>query len=125
VSLQPHRPHRPIFLWFLLIIGVAASARAPRPIADLKPTVILISIDGFRYDYLDKYKPPNLSRMAATGVRADALMPSFPTYTFPNHYTIVTGLYPAHHGIVANAIYDPGLDATFEIKEPTAQEGRW
>ncbi|HXP47466.1 MAG TPA: alkaline phosphatase family protein [Terriglobales bacterium] len=125
MSLQPHRPHRLVFLWFLLIIGVAASAQAPRPISDLQPTLILISIDGFRYDYLDKYSPPNLQRLAATGVRAAAMQPSFPTYTFPNHYTIVTGLYPAHHGIVANEIYDPGFDTTFVYKEPTATEARW
>ncbi len=125
--MQRERLHRPILLPLLLIFAAAASAQgpAPRPIADLKPTVILISIDGFRYDYLEKYSAPNLRRLAATGVRADALVPSFPTYTFPNHYSIVTGLYPAHHGIVANEMYDPGFDATFVYKEPQAKEGRW
>ncbi len=118
--------HRSIrALVFVLLLSFAASAQAPRPIGDLKPTVILISIDGFRYDYLDKYSPPNLQRLAATGVRAEAMIPSFPTLTFPNHYTIVTGLYPAHHGIVANEMYDPSFDATFVYKDPVATEGRW
>jgi predicted AlkP superfamily pyrophosphatase or phosphodiesterase len=125
VSLQPDRLRRPVLLWFLFIIGAAASAEAPRPITDLRPTVILISIDGFRYDYLEKYRAPHLQHLAATGVRAAALLPCFPTYTFPNHYSIVTGLYPAHHGIVANEIYDPGFDSTFDPKKPSAKEGRW
>ena len=115
---------RPVLL-ALLLIALGAAAQTPRSISDLKPTLILISIDGFRYDYLDKYSPPNLQSLAATGVRAAALQPSFPTYTFPNHYTIVTGLYPAHHGIVANEMYDPGFDTTFVYKDPTATEARW
>lgn len=123
--MQRHPPLRPLLLWLLLILGASVQAEAPRPITNLRPTIILISLDGFRYDYLDRYSAPNLHRLAASGVRAEALLPCFPTYTFPNHYTIVTGLYPAHHGIVANEMYDPGFDATFEIKEPSAKEGRW
>jgi predicted AlkP superfamily pyrophosphatase or phosphodiesterase len=115
---------RPVLL-ALLLIALGAAAEAPRPIPDLKPTVILISIDGFRYDYLEKYSAPNLQHLAASGVQAAALLPCFPTYTFPNHYTIVTGLYPAHHGIVANEMYDPSFDATFVYKDPVATEGRW
>lgn len=115
---------RPVLL-ALLLIALGAAAEAPRPIPDLKPTVILISIDGFRYDYLEKYSAPNLQHLAASGVQAAALLPCFPTYTFPNHYTIVTGLYPAHHGIVANEMYDPSFDATFVYKDQVATEGRW
>src|SRR5215212_4924383 len=84
----------------LCILVVKISVLAQKPIKDLKPTVILISLDGFRYDYLEKYNPPTLNKLAKEGVRAKWMMPSFPTKTFPNHYTIVTGLYPAHHGIV-------------------------
>jgi predicted AlkP superfamily pyrophosphatase or phosphodiesterase len=88
--------------------------------------VILISIDGFRWDYLEREAPPNLSALAARGVRAEALVPSFPTKTYPNHYTIATGLYPQHHGIVANRFYDPDLDATFSLKDEGDQdESRW
>lgn len=71
-----------------------------------KPTLILISFDGFRGDYRTKYSAPNINRLAASGVSAD-LIPSYPSKTFPNHYTIVTGLYPGHHGIVSNTIKDP------------------
>ncbi|MGC2324027.1 MAG: alkaline phosphatase family protein, partial [Terriglobales bacterium] len=102
-SLQLFRPLRRVVPFVLLLCVVAwAEEQPPQAITDLKPTLILISIDGFRYDYLDKYSPPALQRLAATGVRAQAMQPSFPTYTFPNHYTLVTGLYPAHHGIVGN-----------------------
>lgn len=93
----------------MLIAGIAGiSASAQQKIDDLKPTVILISLDGFRYDYLDKYHPPNLTALAKTGVRAKWMIPSFPTKTFPNHYTIATGLYPENHGIVENNVYDFG-----------------
>lgn len=70
------------------------------------PVTILISIDGFRPDYLDRGVTPNLSRLAAGGVSA-AMRPSFPSKTFPNHWTLVTGLVPDHHGIVANTMEDP------------------
>jgi predicted AlkP superfamily pyrophosphatase or phosphodiesterase len=73
---------------------------------DVKPTVILISFDGWRWDYESMYSAPNLHRLIARGVSAE-LIPSYPSKTFPNHYTIVTGLYPGHHGIVANSVKDP------------------
>lgn len=70
------------------------------------PVTILLSIDGFRPDYLDRGVTPNLSRLAASGVSA-RMRPSFPSKTFPNHWTIVTGLRPDRHGIVANSFIDP------------------
>ena len=107
-----------------LIAFVWVSSFAQKPAADIKPTVILISLDGFRYDYLDKFKPPALERLAREGVRAKWMIPSFPTKTFPNHYTIVTGLYPAHHGIVENNVYDNG--EIFKIDDrKQVQESRW
>ncbi len=88
--------------------------------------LILVSLDGFRWDYMDKTDTPNLDRLVATGVKADALIPSFPSKTFPNHYTIVTGLYPQNHGIVANTMYDPVFDATFSLgSRDEVQNGRW
>ncbi len=84
--------------------GLLAQTR----IKDLKPTIILISLDGFRYDYVDKYAPPAIAALAKGGVRAKWMITSFPTKTFPNHYTIVTGLYPEHHGIVENNVWDFG-----------------
>jgi predicted AlkP superfamily pyrophosphatase or phosphodiesterase len=91
-----------------------------------KPTVVLISFDGFRHDFLDRYPTPNFDRVAAAGVRADGLIPSFPTLTFPNHYTIATGMYPGHHGLLGNTIYDPGFDATYSMRDRAAVgDGRW
>lgn len=69
-------------------------------------TVVLISIDGFRHDYLELHDAPNIAAIAAQGVRADGLMPVYPAKTFPNHLSIVTGQYPAKHGIVDNHFYD-------------------
>lgn len=113
-------------LVFVLLLLVTCSARAAERITDLKPTVILISIDGFRADYLDKIKTPNLHSIMNRGTRAKYMIPSFPTKTFPNHYTIVTGLYPAHHGIVANTIYDPEQDAWFKMEDRAAvADARW
>jgi predicted AlkP superfamily pyrophosphatase or phosphodiesterase len=87
--------------------------------------VVLVSIDGFRYDYLDRYPSPNLHRLVAAGVRAP-LVANFPTKTFPNHYSIVTGLFPAHHGVVDNTMYDPEFDAVFRMSDSAAQvDPRW
>lgn len=78
-----------------------------------KPYVILISLDGFRWDLADKFNAKNLIRLREMGVKADYLKPSFPSLTFPNHYSIVTGLYPSHHGIVNNIFYDKARDVIF------------
>ena len=64
-------------------------------------------------DYIDRQPAPNLKALAARGVRATAMIPSFPVLTFPNHYTIVTGLYPEHHGIVGNTMRDPSMPERF------------
>lgn len=72
-------------------------------------TVILISIDGMRADYLTPEHTPHLFEFAQMGVRAKYLEPVFPSKTFPNHYSIITGLYPANHGIISNSIYDPDV----------------
>lgn len=114
------------FALFILILFICLPVFSQKPIKDLEPTVILISIDGFRYDYLEKYKPKNLSKLAKKGVRAKWMIPSFPTKTFPNHYTIATGLYPENHGIIANNMYDPEFDAIFTLgKREEVQNPRW
>jgi predicted AlkP superfamily pyrophosphatase or phosphodiesterase len=84
--------------------------------------VILVSMDGFRWDYDQIYKTPNLNKLAADGVKAKRLIPSFPTVTFPNHYTIVTGLYPDHHGLVNNNFPAPELGLYYRIGDRTAVE---
>ncbi|OEK05653.1 alkaline phosphatase family protein [Roseivirga misakiensis] len=80
-----------------------------------KPYVILISFDGFRHDYVEKYNTPNFKALIKEGVAADAMLPSYPSKTFPNHYTIVTGMYPDNHGLVDNNFYDAELDLQYSI----------
>ncbi|RPD41170.1 ectonucleotide pyrophosphatase/phosphodiesterase [Chitinophaga barathri] len=90
------------------------------------PYVILISADGFRHDYMEKYQAENLIRFGKTGVRAASMIPSFPSVTFPNHYTIATGLYPSHHGIVANTFYDAARQGTYSMSDkPKVRDGSW
>jgi len=91
-----------------------------------KPYVILISADGFRYDYAEKYQATHLLALSKGGVAATSMLPSYPSITFPNHYSIVTGLYPAHHGLVANAFYDPKLNKSYSYKNATAvKDAAW
>ncbi len=106
-----------IALLALVLVVAACAAPAPRSEAPLADPVILISIDGFRADYLDRGLTPTLAALAADGVRADAMKPAFPTLTFPNHYTLVTGLYPDHHGIVNNRMIDPVSGKAFVYKD--------
>jgi predicted AlkP superfamily pyrophosphatase or phosphodiesterase len=95
-------------------------------LSDLKPTVILVSLDGFRYDYIEKFAPPTILSLASEGVRAKWMTPSFPTKTFPNHYAIVTGLYPQDNGIVENSIYDQTSKATMTMgNREEVQKGHW
>jgi predicted AlkP superfamily pyrophosphatase or phosphodiesterase len=89
------------------------------------PILILISFDGWRWDYIDREPAPNLRALAGRGARAERLIPAFPTLTFPNHYTIVTGLYPEHHGIVANRMRDPAMPERFTMASQTAKEAVW
>ena len=107
-----------------LFVFFSTGLLAQRPVRDLKPTVILISLDGYRYDYLDKFKPETLNRLAREGVRARWMIPSFPTKTFPNHYSIVTGLYPQNHGIVENSVHDFGQVFKMDDRKKV-QDGRW
>lgn len=85
-----------------------------------KPYLVVLSMDGFRWDYAGKTETPNLDRIACSGVRAQRMIPSFPTKTFPNHYTLATGLYPDHHGLVNNSFYDPEQDRFYAIRNRKA-----
>lgn len=84
--------------------------------AEEKPYVLLVSFDGFRADYLDWYDTPNFDALAERGVKAESLQPQFPTKTFPNHYSIVTGMYIENHGLIANSFYDQRLDLEFTLR---------
>ncbi len=108
-----------------LLLLLAACRPAPTPAGD-QPIVILISIDGWRWDYLERFAAPTLSKLAAGGVRADGLIPQFPSKTFPNHYTIVTGLALAHHGIVSNNMRDPVIPGRYSMSNrDVLSDPRW
>jgi predicted AlkP superfamily pyrophosphatase or phosphodiesterase len=84
--------------------------------------VVLVSFDGFRWDYSKLYNTPNLNKLASEGVKADRLIPSFPTKTFPNHYSIVTGLYPDHHGLIENSFNAADLGLFYRMGDRSAVE---
>ena len=91
-----------------------------------KPSLLLVSFDGFRADYLDKYQLPNFRRAMARGTRALGMRPVFPSITFPNHYSLVTGLYPENHGIVENSFFDPVRNAQYSFRNSeTVADGTW
>jgi alkaline phosphatase D len=92
-----------------------------------KHYVVLVSIDGFRYDYAKLYGAPHLDAIAKAGASApDGMLPVYPSVTFPNHYTLVTGLYPEHHGIVAMNFYDPARKQRYAFNDPqTVTDGTW
>jgi predicted AlkP superfamily pyrophosphatase or phosphodiesterase len=85
-----------------------------------EPSVLLVSFDGFRHDYIDKYDLKNFKEFRNEGASADGLIPCYPSLTFPNHYSIVTGLRPGRHGLVDNNFYDSALNLTYAIANRTA-----
>ncbi len=112
-------------LWLVLVGACAAAGATPAAVAH-REAVLLVSIDGFRADYLDRPQARQLRRLANQGVRARWLTPVFPSKTFPNHYSIVTGLYPVHHGIVSNTMLDPASGRRFRIDDPlSVRDSSW
>ena len=106
----------------LLLAGCATTppyARAPRH------PLLLVSIDGLRPTDVTPAQMPNLSRLAQQGVRAAWMKPSYPSLTFPNHYTLVTGLRPDQHGIVHNTMSDPRLGHFMLSDRKAVGDGRW
>jgi predicted AlkP superfamily pyrophosphatase or phosphodiesterase len=125
-------------LALLLVLVSACAAQSGAPVIEVpnapnsaaqqaKPYVVLVSLDGFRYDYPKKYEAPNLVALGRRGASApDGMIPSYPSSTFPNHLAIITGLYPEHHGIVNNLFYDPALKERYTYTDPkTSLDGRW
>ncbi|MCH2449879.1 MAG: ectonucleotide pyrophosphatase/phosphodiesterase [Gracilimonas sp.] len=104
---------------YILILFTAIGCNTNRPDAD---KLLLISFDGFRYDYLSKTDTPNFDKLVENGVISEGLIPIFPSKTFPNHYAIATGLYPENNGFVGNNMYDPEMDAHFTIRDREAVE---
>lgn len=102
-------------LLVLLFVSACSSIPATTTANALPPTIILISIDGAHPSYLERYPSPHLNALAQAGLMADALQPVFPSKTFPNHYSLVTGLHPQNHGVIDNGMYDPEFDARFTM----------
>ncbi len=92
--------------------------------APQRPYVVLVSLDGFRYDYAEKYHATHLLEIGKEGAAAEAMIPSFPTVTFPNHISIVTGQDPAHHGLVSNSFWDPLRKQEYDMHH-SAEDGSW
>jgi predicted AlkP superfamily pyrophosphatase or phosphodiesterase len=118
-----------LFAWSLLLFLIGCASRPAMEPAKARdpghrPLVILVSIDGLPASFLSDGTLPTLDRLAAEGVRAEWMNPSYPTLTFPNHYTLVTGLRPDHHGMVHNNMLDASL-GRFISKEDSADDGRW
>ncbi|MDH5345098.1 MAG: ectonucleotide pyrophosphatase/phosphodiesterase [Gammaproteobacteria bacterium] len=118
--------------WLSLLLLVAGAAQAAgsggvnAPAQRDKPYLILVSLDGFRWDYQDLYDTPALDRIAANGIRAERMIPVFPTLTFPNHYSIATGLYPANHRLIGNSFPNGDLTDWYSLGDREAvQDGRW
>lgn len=94
--------------------------------AQESPYVIMVSIDGFRYDYAQLHQAKNILEMAKNGSSTTSLIPAYPTKTFPNHYTLATGLYPQNHGIIGNTFYDPNFKKTYRISNRSVvTDGTW
>ncbi|KAJ8032888.1 Venom phosphodiesterase 2 [Holothuria leucospilota] len=89
-----------------------------------KPPLIIVSLDGFRYDFLDRGLTPNIEKLQNCGAKAEYMIPAFPSITFSNHYSIATGLYPESHGIVGNSMYDPAL-GSFSISSDNKFDSGW
>jgi len=132
------RTHASTLFLVLVLAAVACRGQSIAPVIEVanppnaaaqlsKPYVVLVSLDGFRYDYAKRYGAKRLVELAARGASApNGMIPIFPSLTFPNHYTLVTGLYPEHHGIVANSFYDPARKERYSFSDSkTNGDGSW
>lgn len=127
---------RLLLAFFVAIASVAGAQNSPVIAVDHGPNaaarqnkhyVVLVSLDGFRYDYAKKYGATHLLAIAAHGASVpEGMIPAYPSLTFPNHYTLVTGLYPEHHGIVGNTFYDPVRKERYSYTDAkTNTDGSW
>ena len=121
----------PLVLISFLISAFASESSTPSggtntPEQAAKPYLVLVSIDGFRWDFADLYGAAAINEIGARGLKADALQPVFPTLTFPNHFSIATGVVPARHGIVANEFPRGDGEDWYQYKDrSTVQDGSW
>jgi predicted AlkP superfamily pyrophosphatase or phosphodiesterase len=118
---------RLVSLLAVLVVLLAGCSTAPKSTPARLP-LLLISLDGFRWDYMALHpdETPHLRELARTGASATSLIPIFPSNSFADHYSIVTGLYPAHHGILNNKFFDPTLGRPFQYNVPLiARQSAW
>ena len=94
--------------------------------AQKKPYVILISLDGYRWDYTKRFDPPNISKFIKEGVEAESMIPCFPSKTFPNHYSVATGMYPNNHGLLNNSFYNKKKNQVYKTSNrDIVEDGSW
>lgn len=110
--------------WFLAILISITSVQCSSDLHSQNEStpILLVSIDGLMNEYLERNETPNFDRFLAEGVSAEYLIPVFPTKTFPNHWSVVTGLYPGNHGVIANSFFDYELNARFSYGPPDGYE---
>ena len=114
------------FILFILVTLVVVTNILFSETPKEKPYIILISFDGFRWDYTQRDLTPNLQKMADNGVAALSLKPVFPSKTFPNHYSIITGMYPENHGIIHNDFVDFFTGRRYKVGDTTSvRESKW
>ncbi len=117
---------RRVVLLLFLALAACSTPAPPSGVEPPEPYLVMVSFDGMRHDMIDRTETPAFDRLARAGARAAGIIPSYPSKTFPNHYTLATGLYPGNHGIVDNTFYDPAFDATYRIGDTTTvRDGRW
>ncbi len=109
-------------LYLLALIFISGGCKSSGTSPKSKQYLIMLSMDGFRWDYASRVETPNLDQIAEQGVKAEYVKPVFPTKTFPNHYAMATGLYADNHGIVNNNFYCPKLDAQYRISDRQSVE---
>jgi len=111
----------PLFLILLVACQSHPSSQVSenrnRPEMSQRDYVVMVSMDGFRHDYIEKYQAKAIARIGDAGIRAETMIPSFPSSTFPNHYSLATGMYPASHGIIGNSFYDPEREELYQIRD--------
>ncbi|XP_061461626.1 ectonucleotide pyrophosphatase/phosphodiesterase family member 2 isoform X1 [Rhineura floridana] len=97
------------------------------PAGFVRPPLIIFSVDGFRASYMKKGDKVmrNIEKLRSCGTHAPYMRPVYPTKTFPNLYTLATGLYPESHGIIGNSMYDPVFDAAFNLRGREKFNHRW
>ncbi len=117
-----------LLIGFAIIVLIQDFISQKRKSAHSKPGnyLVVLSLDGFRWDYQEKAHTPWLDSITKHGVKAEGLQPAFPSKTFPNHYTIATGLYPGNHGLVSNSFYAPDLKLHYSIRDRSkVEDGRF